>query len=58
MNEQTQDAAFAAMDATPAVPQTDGTVTYKIVEGDTFLDGKLVEAAPEVIGYVQSEAVH
>lgn len=58
MNEQINDAAFAAMDATAGVPQTDGTVTYKIIEGDTFLDGKLVEASPEVIGYVQSEAVH
>lgn len=47
------DVAFEPMDA-PAIvggPQSDGTVSYKIVEGDTFIDGVKVE--PKVVGYVQ-----
>jgi hypothetical protein len=51
------DKAFEPMDAPAAVagPQTDGTVTYQIVEGDTFVDGELVKSA-KVIGEVQIEA--
>lgn len=57
MNEHT-DQAFAPMDEAPRPnvgPQADGTVSYQIVEGDTFVDGKLVKKDPEVVGYVQLE---
>lgn len=57
MNEH-QDHAFAPMDEAPRKdvgPQSDGTVSYQIVEGDTFVDGKLVKQEPEVVGYVQIE---
>jgi hypothetical protein len=52
MNEHI-DPAFAPMEK-PAVrvgPQPDGTVTYNVVEGNTYLNDKLVE--PKVVGYVQ-----
>ncbi len=57
MNEHT-DPAFAPVDEAPRKdfgPQSDGTVAYQIVEGDTFEDGKLVKKDPEVVGYVQLE---
>lgn len=52
MNEHT-DTAFQPMDKVPANVglQSDGSVRYQVVEGDTFVDGKLVK--PEVVGYVQ-----
>lgn len=52
MND-TNDSAFEPMDAAPAVGQKDdGTVTYQIVEGNEYLDGKLVKEA-KVVGHVQ-----
>jgi len=60
MNEHT-DAAFEPMDKTSPVAgqqNADGTVTYKIVEGDTYVDGKLVAKEPEVVGTIQLEADH
>ena len=55
MNEH-NDPAFEPMDAPVAVGEKpDGTVTYQIVEGDTFVDGELVKSA-KVIGEVQIEA--
>jgi hypothetical protein len=59
MNEHT-DMAFKPMDEAHKQegrgPRPDGTVEYQIVEGDTFIDGKLVQKDPEVVGYVQVEA--
>ncbi len=53
MNEQVTDPAFApvAEGAPSTGPQPDGTIRYKITEGDTYVDG--VKVKPEVIGYVQ-----
>lgn len=49
------DKAFEPMDAPVAVGEKpDGTVTYQIVEGDTFLNGELV-GKPEVVGTIQIE---
>ena len=58
MNER-NDPAFEPMDAPVAVGEnSDGTVTYKIVEGDTYLDGEIVRDAKDlkVVGTVQLEA--
>lgn len=52
MNDTT-DKAFEPMDAPRTVgAQSDGTVTYQIVDGDEYLDGKIVEKA-KVVGHVQ-----
>ena len=60
MNEH-NDVAFEPMDKAGAVAggeNPDGTVTYQIVEGDTFVDGKLVAKTPEVVGTIQIEKDH
>lgn len=51
MNEHI-DPAFAPMDKPDASVgrHADGSVTYKVVEGNTYLDGKLVK--PEQVGLV------
>ena len=49
------DKAFEPMDAPAAVGEIDGnTVSYKIVEGNTYLDGKLVKGT-EKVGVAQTE---
>lgn len=55
MNEHT-DKAFEPMDKADAVVgrKDDGTVTYQIVEGDTFVNNELVKQ-PEVVGTIQIE---
>lgn len=55
MNERI-DSAFEPMDKATSVAgvQTDGTVTYQIVEGDTFVNNELVKK-PEVVGTIQIE---
>jgi hypothetical protein len=63
MNEQVMDQAFKPMDEAQAVvgrgPRPDGTVEYAIVEGDTYIDGKLVpKEGAEVVGYLQIEKDH
>ncbi len=50
MNDKTIDSAFEPVDAPAIVAPADGTV--RIVEGDQFLDGKLVKAG-EPVGYIQ-----
>ena len=59
MNERVTDPAFSPVDQTAPVagrgPRPDGTIEYEIIEGDTYLDGKLVPKNPEVIGYIQTE---
>ena len=50
MNEKINDVAFEPMDAAPVVARN--TDTVRIVEGDEFLDGKLVKAG-EPVGYIQ-----
>lgn len=61
MNEQTNDVAFEPVDAAPAVGgvRPDGTVEYQIVEGNEYLNDKLVKKA-EVVGYAQTaeDTVH
>lgn len=55
MNEHI-DPAFAPMDEAAkqtSGPQSDGTVTYQIVEGDQYINGQKVSKEPEVVGYVQ-----
>lgn len=52
MNEQINDVAFEPMDATTAVDAKVADGTVRIVEGDEFLDGRLVKAG-EPIGYIQ-----
>jgi hypothetical protein len=52
MND-TNDTAFEPMDKPAAVGEkSDGTVTYKIVDGNTYLNNELVEGA-KVVGHVQ-----
>lgn len=47
------DTAFEPMDKPASVGEkSDGTVTYQIVEGDTYIDGKRVEDA-KVVGHIQ-----
>ena len=61
MNDKINDVAFEPMDKAGTVasgPNADGTVTYQIVEGDTFVDGKLVAKEPEVVGTIQIEENH
>lgn len=50
MNEQINDGAFEPMDKPAIVATADGTV--RIVEGDEFLDGRLVKKG-EPVGYIQ-----
>ncbi len=50
MNEQINDVAFEPMDKPAIVAPADGTV--RIVEGDEFLDGRLVKKG-EPVGYIQ-----
>lgn len=53
MND-TNDKAFEPMDAAVAVGEkSDGTVSYKIVEGNEYLDGKLVGKTE--VGRIQIE---
>lgn len=60
MNEQHTDVAFKPMDEAKPVagrgPRPDGTVEYAIVEGDTYVDGKLQpKEGAEVVGHIQLE---
>lgn len=52
MNEQINDVAFEPMDATTAVDAKVADGTVRIVEGDEFLDGRLVKKG-EPVGYIQ-----
>lgn len=55
MNEHI-DPAFAPMDEAEKRSygqNEDGTISYQIVEGDTYIDGQKVSKEPEVVGYVQ-----
>lgn len=55
MNDS-NDSAFEPMDQAASVAgrKDDGTVTYQIVEGDTFVNNEL-QKRPEVVGTIQIE---
>ncbi len=58
MNDKNNDVAFEPMDKVPAGfgPQDDGTDSYRIVEGDVFIDGKKVSPDEKVYVQVPDEA--
>ena len=58
MND-THDSAFEPMDKAPSVARvnSDGTISYRIVEGDVYLDDQLVDKSTGKVKYVQDDEI-